>query len=140
MFYLFFNAAGYWILAFLFFASIAKAEVFYVTSLRYRGNSKGDITQVVANAWRDACASPWPAKVIIPKGEYYLRGAILAKLRLRFKFKAICVPFKTVANSFSRALGFDFSTLTGSRCLVVELLMAKIIATNIRSANPLKPS
>lgn len=73
MFYLFFNAAGYWILAFLFLASIAKAEVFYVTSLRYRGNSNGDITQGVANAWRDA----WPAKVIIPKGEYYLRGAIL---------------------------------------------------------------
>ncbi|KAM1373446.1 hypothetical protein ACFX2I_024145 [Malus domestica] len=69
--------AGNWILAFLFLVSIAKAEVFYVTSLRYRGNSKGDITQAVANAWRDACASPWPAKVIIPKWEYYLRGAIL---------------------------------------------------------------
>ncbi|KAM1512561.1 hypothetical protein PS1_024584 [Malus domestica] len=55
--------AGNWILAFLFLVSIAKAEVFYVTSLRYRGNSKGDITQAVANAWRDACASPWPAKV-----------------------------------------------------------------------------
>ncbi|CAN6571476.1 unnamed protein product [Malus baccata var. baccata] len=52
-------------------------KVFYVTSLRYRGNSKGDITQAVANAWRDACASPWPAKVIIPKWEYYLRGANL---------------------------------------------------------------
>ncbi|KAM1949210.1 hypothetical protein ACFX15_009289 [Malus domestica] len=70
---------GYWAFVFLFLASIAnaKAEVFYVTNSTYGGNPSGDITLALADAWRDACSSPWPAKVVIPEGEYYLRGAIL---------------------------------------------------------------
>lgn len=61
---------------------------------------------------------------------------VLANLPLRFKFKGICVLHKKAANSFNRILGLAFNTLTGSPYLVVELLMAKVIATNIKVANP----
>ncbi|KAI5340181.1 hypothetical protein L3X38_019455 [Prunus dulcis] len=71
--------AGDWIFVFLLLASIAKVQssVFDVTSAAYGGKPNSDITQALANAWRDACASTWPTKVVIPKGTYNLRGAIL---------------------------------------------------------------
>lgn len=64
---------------FFLLVSTAKVQssVFDVTSAAYGGKPNSDITQALANAWRDACASTWPAKVVIPQGTYYTRGAIL---------------------------------------------------------------
>ncbi|TQE08170.1 hypothetical protein C1H46_006137 [Malus baccata] len=88
---------GYWAFVFLFLASIAnaKAEVFYVTNSTYGGNPSGDITLALADAWRDACSSPWPAKVVILEGEYYLRGAILTALKQKqIKLQTLFRPAK----------------------------------------------
>ncbi|KAF9661482.1 hypothetical protein SADUNF_Sadunf19G0073400 [Salix dunnii] len=61
----------------LWLASTAKAQsngVFDVT--KYGG--KEDITEALTNAWKDACASTNPSKVLIPSGTYSLRQVTLA--------------------------------------------------------------
>ncbi|KAJ6297066.1 hypothetical protein OIU78_022735 [Salix suchowensis] len=61
----------------LLLASTAKAQsngVFDVT--KYGG--KEDITEALNNAWKDACASTNPSKVLIPSGTYSLRQVTLA--------------------------------------------------------------
>ena len=60
---------------FVLFASIAKAVDFDLQ--KYGAQSNGDITQAMANAWKDACASPSSSKIIIPKGTYKLTEAKL---------------------------------------------------------------
>ncbi|KAK9924403.1 hypothetical protein M0R45_032772 [Rubus argutus] len=104
-----------------------------------------DITQAVANAWRDACASTSPSRVIIPRGTYKLKEA---------SFKGPCkAPIEIQVQGTLQApqdggqlskpdTWIGFHTLTGSRYRVVEPLMAKehllgnkMIATKTKIAN-----
>ncbi|PQP95355.1 hypothetical protein Pyn_01128 [Prunus yedoensis var. nudiflora] len=57
-------------------ASTAKAEpgVFDVTTATY-GAKPGPVTQALAKAWNDACASPSASIVVVPSGTYKLREA-----------------------------------------------------------------
>ncbi|KAL6140228.1 hypothetical protein ACLB2K_058528 [Fragaria x ananassa] len=48
---------------------------FDVTSAKYGGKAGSDISQALTNAWKDACASTSPSKIIIPKGTYPLKEA-----------------------------------------------------------------
>ncbi|KAM5580626.1 polygalacturonase [Rosa sericea] len=66
------------IFMFLLLAATAKAQprvVFDVTSAKYGGKTNYDITDSLAQAWTDACASVWPSKLVVPSGTYWLRGA-----------------------------------------------------------------
>ncbi|CAL2225311.1 unnamed protein product [Prunus armeniaca] len=62
---------------FLLLASTAKAEpgVFDVTTATYGAKPGPDITQALAKAWNDACASPSASIVVVPSGTYKLREA-----------------------------------------------------------------
>ncbi|KAM1301803.1 hypothetical protein ACFX2H_012790 [Malus domestica] len=62
---------------FLLSTSNAKAElgVFDVTSATYGAKPGSDITQALAKAWTDACASPTTSKVVVPSGTYKLTEA-----------------------------------------------------------------
>ncbi|XP_022136075.1 exopolygalacturonase-like [Momordica charantia] len=42
---------------------------------KYGAKPNADITQAVASAWKEACASTSPSKLLIPKGSYQLKGA-----------------------------------------------------------------
>ncbi|XP_004289173.1 PREDICTED: polygalacturonase-like [Fragaria vesca subsp. vesca] len=66
------------IFMFLLLAATANAQprtIFDVTSATYGGKPNCDITDALAHAWRDACASPWPSRLVVPSGTYRLRGA-----------------------------------------------------------------
>ncbi|KAL6125314.1 hypothetical protein ACLB2K_073373 [Fragaria x ananassa] len=54
---------------------LLRGGVFDVTSGKYGAKPNSDITQAIANAWKDACASTMPSKVIVPKGIYKLKEA-----------------------------------------------------------------
>ncbi|KAL6143974.1 PREDICTED: exopolygalacturonase-like [Fragaria vesca subsp. vesca] len=54
--------------------SIAYAD-FDVTSSKYGGKPNSDISQPLAKAWSDACASTSPSRIIVPKGTFQLKGA-----------------------------------------------------------------
>ncbi|KAM1634793.1 hypothetical protein ACFX1X_013012 [Malus domestica] len=80
--------------AFLFLLSAAKTQaepvVVDVTIATYGAKSDSDITQALAKAWTDACASPAPSKVVVPSGTYMLTEASFkgpCKALLRFKYK-----------------------------------------------------
>ncbi|KAM2234481.1 hypothetical protein PS1_012949 [Malus domestica] len=62
---------------FLLSTSTAKAElgVFDVTNATYGAKPGSDITQALAKAWTDACASPTTSKVVVPSGTYKLTEA-----------------------------------------------------------------
>ena len=47
---------------------LAEARVFDVTSATYGAKPGSDITQALAQAWTDACASPMTRKVVVPRG------------------------------------------------------------------------
>ena len=49
---------------------------FDVTSPKYGGKPNTDISQPLANAWKDACAATTPSRVIVPKGTFQLKGAV----------------------------------------------------------------
>ncbi|KAL6143895.1 hypothetical protein ACLB2K_054590 [Fragaria x ananassa] len=66
------------IFMFLLLAATANAQprtIVDVTSATYGGKPNCDITDALAHAWRDACASPWPSRLVVPSGTYRLRGA-----------------------------------------------------------------
>ncbi|KAA8524801.1 hypothetical protein F0562_011224 [Nyssa sinensis] len=46
----------------------AEAQVFDVT--KYGAKPKGEISQALLSAWKEACASPTPSSVVIPAGTY----------------------------------------------------------------------
>ncbi|KAL6288460.1 hypothetical protein ACE6H2_005970 [Prunus campanulata] len=64
-------------LLFLLLASIAKAHasVFDVTSATYGATPGSDVSNALAKAWSDACASPSTSKVVVPSGTYKLKEA-----------------------------------------------------------------
>nr|TKS07552.1 hypothetical protein D5086_0000112030 [Populus alba] len=62
---------------FLLLASAAKAQSKGVFDVTKYGADK-DITEALTNAWKDACASTNPSKVLIPSGTYSLRKLTLA--------------------------------------------------------------
>ncbi|KAJ6762208.1 POLYGALACTURONASE [Salix koriyanagi] len=104
----------------LLLASTAKAQsngVFDVT--KYGG--KQDITAALNNAWKDACASTNPSKVLIPSGTYSLRQVTLAgpcKAAIELQVDGI-LKAPVDPNQFSGGHWVDFShvdqlTLSGS--------------------------
>ncbi|KAA0059157.1 exopolygalacturonase-like [Cucumis melo var. makuwa] len=57
-------------------AFTAKGQsIFDITTYGAKPNT--DITQVLANAWKDACASTNPSQLLIPIGVYQLNQSIL---------------------------------------------------------------
>nr|XP_011457655.1 PREDICTED: polygalacturonase-like [Fragaria vesca subsp. vesca] len=48
---------------------------FDVTGVKYGGKPDYDITEALANAWKDACASTSASKVLVPNGTYKLKEA-----------------------------------------------------------------
>uniref|UniRef100_A0A9I9DIS0 Exopolygalacturonase-like n=1 Tax=Cucumis melo TaxID=3656 RepID=A0A9I9DIS0_CUCME len=60
----------------LMLASTAKCQsIFDITTYGAKPNT--DITQVLANAWKDACASTNPSQLLIPTGVYQLNQSLL---------------------------------------------------------------
>ncbi|XP_050941282.1 exopolygalacturonase-like [Cucumis melo] len=60
----------------LMLASTAKGQsIFDITTYGAKPNT--DITQTLANAWKDACTSTNPSKLLIPTGVYQLNQSIL---------------------------------------------------------------
>ncbi|KAJ1433219.1 Pectin lyase fold/virulence factor [Sesbania bispinosa] len=53
--------------------SSAKVQSRVVDVTKYGATSKGDITQALTIAWKEACTSTSPSKVFIPNGTYKLR-------------------------------------------------------------------
>ncbi|XP_022728402.1 polygalacturonase-like [Durio zibethinus] len=62
------------------FTSTAKAQsgVFdLVAKYGAKADGKTDLSQPLLNAWKEACASTTPSKIVIPKGTYFLSKATL---------------------------------------------------------------
>ncbi|KAJ6743921.1 hypothetical protein OIU79_030266 [Salix purpurea] len=104
----------------LLLASTAKAQsngVFDVT--KYGG--KEDITEALNNAWKDACASTNPSKVLIPSGTYSLRQVTLVgpckaaiELQVDGILKAPVNPDQFSGGSWVDFRHVDQLTLSGS--------------------------
>ncbi|KAH8480476.1 hypothetical protein H0E87_030665 [Populus deltoides] len=62
---------------FLLLASTTQAQSNGVFDVTKYGAGK-DITEALTNAWKSACASTKPSKVLIPRGTYWLRKVTLA--------------------------------------------------------------
>uniref|UniRef100_A0A6N2MHS7 Pectate lyase superfamily protein domain-containing protein n=1 Tax=Salix viminalis TaxID=40686 RepID=A0A6N2MHS7_SALVM len=123
-------------------ASTAKTQsngVFDVT--KYGG--KEDITEALNNAWKDACASTNPSKVLIPSGTYSLRQVTLAgpcKAAIELQVDGI-LKAPVDPNQFSGGNWVDFShesallmgreTLHGAKVLVAKIKIVKA-SQNIR--------
>ncbi|WVZ14357.1 hypothetical protein V8G54_011923 [Vigna mungo] len=54
-------------------SSSARAQSGVFDISKYGGAPDGDITQALTNAWKDACASTNPSKIVIPTGTYHLK-------------------------------------------------------------------
>ncbi|KAH1094555.1 hypothetical protein GYH30_040020 [Glycine max] len=75
----------------LMLASYVKAHVGLFDIRKYGAIPNGDTTMDLQNAWRDACVSMTPSKVVVPSGKYKLRqidfmGLIKLILRIRFGY------------------------------------------------------
>ncbi|KAM5580457.1 hypothetical protein ABKV19_009949 [Rosa sericea] len=56
-------------------AFLADGGNFDVTNPKYGGKPGSDIAEALAKAWKDACASASPSKVIVPKGTFKVKEA-----------------------------------------------------------------
>ncbi|XP_062009309.1 polygalacturonase-like [Rosa rugosa] len=54
---------------------LADGGEFDVTNAKYGAKPNSDITEALANAWKDACASTSASKVIVPKGTFKVKEA-----------------------------------------------------------------
>ncbi|PON77124.1 Glycoside hydrolase [Trema orientale] len=74
------------VLVFLAISVTAQCVTFDVSKLGGKPNS--DITQVLAQAWQKACASPTSAKIVVPKSTYKLsRGNFLGPCKSPIEFQ-----------------------------------------------------
>ncbi|KAF1885730.1 hypothetical protein Lal_00002629 [Lupinus albus] len=58
---------------FLFLASYVSAQTNGFDVTKYGALPNRDITKALTNAWKDACGSTTPSKVVVPKGTYMLK-------------------------------------------------------------------
>ncbi|KAL3714638.1 hypothetical protein ACJRO7_006528 [Eucalyptus globulus] len=65
------------LLLLLSFSSSINAQVFNVASYGAKGDGSSDISQALLSAWKEACASTTPAKVLIPGGTFALTEVAL---------------------------------------------------------------
>ncbi|XP_050383650.1 exopolygalacturonase-like [Argentina anserina] len=95
---------------------------FDVTSPKYGGKPNGDISQPMANAWKDACAAASPSRVIVPKGIFHLKGAVFkgpCKAPIEVQVNGLVKAPADGAQLTNRAVWIQFSqlekfTLSGS--------------------------
>ncbi|KAH7511133.1 hypothetical protein JRO89_XSUnG0222200 [Xanthoceras sorbifolium] len=106
----------------LFFASTAKAQPGRTFDIRkYGGKADGrtDISMALTNAFKDACASPTPSKVLIPKGKFTLgqvslKGPCKAAVEVQVQGTLVSKTDKVIPHSSWVAFQYiDQFTLSG---------------------------
>ncbi|KAI5555197.1 hypothetical protein BDE02_19G064100 [Populus trichocarpa] len=104
---------------FLLLASTTQAQSNGVFDVTKYGAGK-DITEALTNAWKSACASTKPSKVLIPSGTYWLRKVTLAgpckaaiKLQVDGILKAPVDPNKLSGGHWVNFRYVDQFTLSG---------------------------
>ncbi|KAL9345008.1 hypothetical protein Peur_062683 [Populus x canadensis] len=104
---------------FLLLASTTQAQSNGVFDVTKYGAGK-DITEALTTAWKSACASTKPSKVLIPSGTYWLRKVTLAgpckaaiKLQVDGILKAPVDPNKLSGGHWVNFIYVDQFTLSG---------------------------
>ncbi|TXG55486.1 hypothetical protein EZV62_020742 [Acer yangbiense] len=100
----------------LIFVSIADAQVFYIG--KYGGKPNSDIAQALTSAYKEACASTTPSKVVVPKGRYNLspvnfEGPCRAPIEFQFQDTFIAATEKTTEDSWVAFSRIDRITVSG---------------------------
>ncbi|CAI8589566.1 unnamed protein product [Vicia faba] len=62
------------IVSFLFLAYLSVVQGLNFDITKYGGTPNSDITQAFIKVWKEACASPGAAKIVIPSGKYRTSG------------------------------------------------------------------
>lgn len=65
------------LLLLLSFSSTINAQVFHIGNYGAKGDGTSDISQALLSAWKAACASATPAKVLIPGGTFAVSEVVL---------------------------------------------------------------
>ncbi|XP_062103562.1 polygalacturonase-like [Humulus lupulus] len=94
------------LLVFLTISVTVNCLTFDVT--KYDGRPNSDITQAITNAWKDACAAPTSAKLVIPKGIYKSRKGFFfgpCKSPIEFQLEGT-LQAPSTANGFLKGDGW----------------------------------
>uniref|UniRef100_A0A803QI29 Polygalacturonase n=1 Tax=Cannabis sativa TaxID=3483 RepID=A0A803QI29_CANSA len=94
------------LLVFLMISVSVNSLTFDVT--KYGGKQNSDISQALAVAWKDACAAPSSAKIVIPKGLYKLRKGYFmgpCKSPIEFELEGT-LQAPSTANGFQKGDGW----------------------------------
>ncbi|KAK2648543.1 hypothetical protein Ddye_016032 [Dipteronia dyeriana] len=100
----------------LMFVSIVEAQVFDIG--KYGGKPNSDIAQALTSAYKEACASTTPSKVVVPKGTYNLspvkfEGPCKAPIEFQIQGTIIAATEKTTEPSWVRFSHIDKLTVSG---------------------------
>ncbi|TXG55627.1 hypothetical protein EZV62_020883 [Acer yangbiense] len=100
----------------LMFVSIADAQVFDIG--KYGGKPNSDIAQALTSAYKEACASTTPSKVVVPKGTYNLspvnfEGPCKAPIEFQFQGTFIAATEKTTEESWVAFSNINGLTVSG---------------------------
>ncbi|KAK3184483.1 hypothetical protein Dsin_031769 [Dipteronia sinensis] len=100
----------------LMFVSIVEAQVFDIG--KYGGAPNSDIAQALISAYKEACASTSPSKVVVPKGTYNLspvtfEGPCKAPIEFQIQGTLIAATEKTTEPSWVSFNHIDKLTVSG---------------------------
>ncbi|CAL0322985.1 unnamed protein product [Lupinus luteus] len=106
---------------FLFLASYVRAQTKVFDVTKYGARPNADITKALTNAWKDACGSTPPSKVVVPKGTYMLnqldlKGPCKAPISVQVDGKILAPKDPKLLNGVDQWVKFgyiNFFTLSG---------------------------
>ncbi|KAE9599561.1 hypothetical protein Lal_00002612 [Lupinus albus] len=106
---------------FLFLASYVSAQTNGFDVTKYGALPNRDITKALTNAWKDACGSTTPSKVVVPKGTYMLKqidlkGPCKAPINVQVDGKILAPKNPKLLNGVDQWVKFgyiNFFTLSG---------------------------
>ncbi|XP_019435459.1 PREDICTED: polygalacturonase-like, partial [Lupinus angustifolius] len=106
---------------FLFLASNVRAQTKGFDVTKYGARLNRDITVALTNAWKDACGSTTPSRVVVPKGSYMLKqidlkGPCKAPINVQVDGKILAPKNPKLLNGVDQWVKFgyiNFFTLSG---------------------------
>ncbi|OIV91914.1 hypothetical protein TanjilG_26033 [Lupinus angustifolius] len=106
---------------FLFLASNVRAQTKGFDVTKYGARPNRDITEALTNAWKDACGSTTPSRVVVPKGSYMLKqidlkGPCKAPINVQVDGKILAPKNPKLLNGVDQWVKFgyiNFFTLSG---------------------------